>query len=74
VGIHDRTHLRWFTRRTLLDILGDCGFAADEVRSVRRAVESRPTPLDAVARRLPGSAGELVTFQWLVRARAAATR
>jgi hypothetical protein len=29
-GLLDRTHLRWFTRVTLLELIRDCGFRLDE--------------------------------------------
>jgi 2-polyprenyl-3-methyl-5-hydroxy-6-metoxy-1,4-benzoquinol methylase len=69
-GIHDRTHLRWFTRRSVVELLEGAGLRLETLESVRRVRESRPSWLDYPARWLGGAAGELVTFQWLARARA----
>ena len=69
-GIHDRTHLRWFTRRSVVDLLESAGLRVEALESVRRVRESRPSWLDRPAQMLRGTAGELVTFQWLARARA----
>jgi 2-polyprenyl-3-methyl-5-hydroxy-6-metoxy-1,4-benzoquinol methylase len=69
-GIHDRTHLRWFTRRGLVELLENAGLRVEALESVRRVRESHASWLDFPARLLPGAAGELVTFQWLARARA----
>jgi len=69
-GIHDRTHLRWFTRRNVVDLLESAGLRVEALESVRRVRESRPSWLDRPAQMLRGTAGELVTFQWLARARA----
>jgi 2-polyprenyl-3-methyl-5-hydroxy-6-metoxy-1,4-benzoquinol methylase len=71
-GIHDRTHLRWFTRRSVVELLEDAGLHVEAVESVRRVRESRPSWLDHVAPMLRGWAGELVTLQWVARARAPA--
>jgi 2-polyprenyl-3-methyl-5-hydroxy-6-metoxy-1,4-benzoquinol methylase len=68
-GIHDRTHLRWFTRRSVVELLEDAGLEVELITSVRRVREARPSWMDAPARLLPGFLGELVTFQWLARAR-----
>jgi 2-polyprenyl-3-methyl-5-hydroxy-6-metoxy-1,4-benzoquinol methylase len=69
-GIHDRTHLRWFTRRSVVELLENAGLRVEALESVRRVRESRASWLDRPARMLGGAAGELVTFQWLARARA----
>jgi len=68
-GIHDRTHLRWFTRRSVVELLEGAGLEVELITPVRRAHEARPSWMDAPARLLPGALGELVTFQWLARAR-----
>lgn len=68
-GIHDRTHLRFFTRRSVVDLLGSTELEPERIVGVPRLREGRPSPLDAAGRLLPGAAGELVTFQWLVVAR-----
>ena len=68
-GIHDRTHLRWFTRRSVVQLLEETGLRVDALESVRRVRESRPSWLDRLARMLPGPAGEFVTLQWIARGR-----
>jgi 2-polyprenyl-3-methyl-5-hydroxy-6-metoxy-1,4-benzoquinol methylase len=68
-GIHDSTHLRWFTRRSVVELLGDAGLRVEVLESLRRVRESRASWLDHLAPILRGPAGELVTFQWLARAR-----
>lgn len=71
-GIHCITHLRFFTRRTLVDLLEQQGFALDVMRAV-----SLPCPPDWAARwhATPGlqvDGGELDTYAFLFRARRAA--
>jgi SAM-dependent methyltransferase len=73
-GIHDRTHLRWFTRRSVVELLEGAGIEVEVITSVRRVREARSSWLDAPARLLPGALGELVTFQWLARGRRAGQR
>lgn len=68
-GIHDRTHLRWFTRRSVADLLEGARLQPEVMTSVRRVREARTSWMDGPARWLPGVLGELVSFQWLVRAR-----
>ena len=65
-GIHDRTHLRIFTRRSAIELLERAGLTAEVVRPVYRLAERRRSPLDGLARLVPGSMRELVTFQWLL--------
>jgi 2-polyprenyl-3-methyl-5-hydroxy-6-metoxy-1,4-benzoquinol methylase len=73
-GLLDNTHLRFFTRASLLDFLEDCGFAELEMRRVTRPVgetEIAP-PLD----RFPDLVAELSsdrdahTYQFVLRAAA----
>src|SRR5205814_634782 len=61
-GIHDRTHLRWFTRRSVVDLLENAGLGVETLESVRRVRESRASWLDYPARFLPGAAGEMLKF------------
>lgn len=70
-GIHDRTHLRFFTRRTMKKLFEDSGFAIDKIETNYRIIE-RPHPLNSIARflALPGIAGFLA-FQYLVVVRPA---
>lgn len=69
VGIHDRTHLRYFTRKDAVLLLESCGLVVEHVNAVHRVIESRPSVLDRLARLAPGAAGELLTFQWLLAGR-----
>jgi len=68
-GVHDRTHLRWFARRNVLDLFGQAGLEIVELRRNVRIVE-RPHGLNRLARfaALPGLR-DLLTFQFLVLAR-----
>jgi 2-polyprenyl-3-methyl-5-hydroxy-6-metoxy-1,4-benzoquinol methylase len=68
-GIHDRSHLRWFTRRSVIDLLEGAGLEVEHITSVRRVRESHTSWLDIPARVVPGTLGELLTFQWLARGR-----
>lgn len=68
-GIHDRTHLRWFTRRSVVELLEGAGLEVELITPVRRVREARRSWMDTPARLLPGALAELVTFQWLARAR-----
>lgn len=73
-GLLDRTHLRWFTRESLRDLLRDAGFVATAVERVRFGPWSSGLPIDPA-----GVTPELVayietdleahTFQFVVDAR-----
>lgn len=45
-GLLDRTHLRWFTRRSLRELLADVGFVATSVERVRTPFGSSNLPFD----------------------------
>lgn len=71
-GILDRTHLRFFTRKTLMDVLVDAGFQSDEVRATELQGGAVP---NAVVRALAGSGVDTSTlenegrhYQYLARA------
>ena len=71
-GLLDETHVRFFTRRTLVDLLEQQGFALDVVHAV-----PLPCPADWAARwratpGLEAGGGELDTYAFLFRARRAA--
>jgi 2-polyprenyl-3-methyl-5-hydroxy-6-metoxy-1,4-benzoquinol methylase len=70
-GIHDRTHLRFFTLRNVRELCAGAGFRIDRLSRQYRIIE-RPHRLNRVARFLviPGLRGWL-TFQYLVVARPA---
>lgn len=69
-GIHDRTHLRFFAKRNVLELFEGAGLTIDTVRTNYRIIE-RPHDLNVVAKYLavPGLRGFLA-FQYLVKARA----
>jgi 2-polyprenyl-3-methyl-5-hydroxy-6-metoxy-1,4-benzoquinol methylase len=64
VGIFDRTHLRWFARANLADLLGDTGLAVTELR------RSYLFTLNYGSRwnRLAKYCGDLGTLQFIFRA------
>jgi 2-polyprenyl-3-methyl-5-hydroxy-6-metoxy-1,4-benzoquinol methylase len=69
-GIHDRTHLRFFTRRTMIELLASAGLAVEVMTTNYRIIE-RPHDWNRFAHwcgRLPGFK-EFFAFQYLVRAR-----
>lgn len=45
-GVHDRTHLRWFAPKNLIELFESAGFVEEERRYVRRLIE-RPHPINA---------------------------
>jgi 2-polyprenyl-3-methyl-5-hydroxy-6-metoxy-1,4-benzoquinol methylase len=67
-GLHDVTHLRWFGRRDVTDLVSGAGLVMREMRRNYRIIE-RPTGWNRVARvfALPG-VRDLLTYQFLVRA------
>ena len=71
-GIHDRTHLRFFTRRNVVELFRSAGLEIESVDAKYRLVE-RPHRINRFAKyfALPGLRGFLA-FQYLVTARPAA--
>ncbi len=68
-GIHDRTHLRFFTRRSIRRLFVECGYHIEEMGAHYRWFE-RPLSVNRWARLwawLPG--GDFWAFQYLLRAR-----
>ena len=67
-GLHDSTHLRWFGRNDLDDLVRAGGLRTLEVRPTYRFVD-RPTPRNAAARRVavPGLR-RLLAYQFVVLA------
>lgn len=63
VGLFDRGHLRFFTRRTLLELVGGCGLDADGCVPARQPALAVQLP--AVAR-LPPPLRTLVAKSWAV--------
>lgn len=68
-GIHDRTHLRFFTLRNIRELFAGAGLQIVDLRRKYRLREA-PGRINRVAHwfALPGIRG-LLTFQYLVRAR-----
>ncbi len=68
-GIHDRTHLRFFARRNVTDLVEQAGLELVQLRRTYRLIE-RPHGLNRFARfaAVPGLR-DLLTFQFLVLAR-----
>lgn len=69
-GIHDRTHLRFFTRKNAIELFKDTGFHIERITANYRIVE-RPSRLNRLAPYLavPGFRS-FVAFQYLIRASA----
>lgn len=73
-GIHDKTHLRFFTRRNVLELFRSADLAVESIGAKYRLVES-PHRINRYAKylALPGLRGFLA-FQYLVTARPASGR
>lgn len=74
-GLLDRTHLRWFTRKTMLALFEDCGFAVVEgfPRIFHEPASERFLPLIAELARKAGADAETAVMdarplQYVVRA------
>ena len=67
-GIHDRTHLRFFTRKNVVELFAGAGLKIDKIETNYRLIE-RPHSANRYAKyfALPGLKGFLA-FQYLVRA------
>jgi 2-polyprenyl-3-methyl-5-hydroxy-6-metoxy-1,4-benzoquinol methylase len=63
-GVLDRGHLRFFTRRSMVELFRSCGFAVDRVRGVNPLTGSRRW-----TRLLPGSVQDTLYLQFVVVAR-----
>ncbi len=73
VGVLDRTHLRWFTRESVRELLAEVGFVATAVERVRVPYTGSKLPVrtDVIApdiKRLIDADPEAETFQWVVLA------
>ncbi|WP_306524135.1 glycosyltransferase [Dokdonella sp.] len=72
-GILDRTHLKFFTRSSMLELLAAAGFQAEVVETVTQPADGRMLPLLAAVSAAGGDVfaarEDLQVFQYLVRAR-----
>jgi 2-polyprenyl-3-methyl-5-hydroxy-6-metoxy-1,4-benzoquinol methylase len=74
-GLIDATHLRWFTRRSITELLERCGFLVTEIHRTHRTVEQtlqahRLVELPDSARELLAALGDdAATLQYILRAR-----
>ena len=73
-GLLDRTHLRWFTRASLRDLLADAGLVAEEVRRVTHPLGSSRLPVDwpshsDATKAFVLSDPEALTYQFVVKCR-----
>jgi 2-polyprenyl-3-methyl-5-hydroxy-6-metoxy-1,4-benzoquinol methylase len=67
-GIHDRTHLRFFTRSNVRDLFMQAGLTISKVRTNYRIIET-PSPFNGVAPFLAlPLLRDFLAFQYLVRA------
>jgi 2-polyprenyl-3-methyl-5-hydroxy-6-metoxy-1,4-benzoquinol methylase len=71
-GIHDRTHLRFFTRKNIEELFAGAGLVIEQIETNYRFIE-KPLKINRFARvfAIPGMR-RLLAFQYLVRARLAA--
>lgn len=70
-GIHDRTHLRFFTRADIADLMRDAGLQVEVLQANYRIIE-RPHDWNRFAHYLALPVlKEFLAFQYLVRARVA---
>lgn len=70
-GIHDRTHLRFFTKKNIVELFESTGFSIDRIEANYRIIE-RPHRLNRFARFLAISGlKSFLAFQYLIRARLA---
>ena len=74
-GLLDRTHLRWFTRQTLIELFEDSGFGIVEFGSTQMDAPQADTILRSIAALAQCSGGDAVAavndaqaFQYLLRA------
>ena len=82
IGLLDRTHLRWFTRITILEMFEQAGFRIDDFRPrvfneplrnrVLPAVETMARCLGANDEQAEQAVNDAMVFQYVVRAVAAA--
>jgi 2-polyprenyl-3-methyl-5-hydroxy-6-metoxy-1,4-benzoquinol methylase len=70
-GIHDRTHLRFFARKNVVELFKSAGLSIERMQTNYRFIE-KPLRINRLARVLavPGLRG-LLAFQYLVRGRLA---
>lgn len=64
-GILDRTHLRWFTRSTIIDLFQDTGYRIDDMQALNVNTRGKLRRLRFV---LPSLIDELLTLQYGVLA------
>lgn len=72
-GIHDSTHLRWFTRKDLESLCKHAGLRCEEVRANYRIGDSPESPFNGILRLLKPFVGfrlfsEFLAYQHIVRA------
>ena len=69
-GVHDKTHLRFFTKRNIFELFENADLSIDRIKVNYRIIE-RPHRLNRFARFLaiPGLR-DFIAFQYLIRARA----
>jgi 2-polyprenyl-3-methyl-5-hydroxy-6-metoxy-1,4-benzoquinol methylase len=65
-GLMDRTHLRWFTRSTMLEMFEDCGFVVESVAPINLSTHWAMRSLRAV---LPRFGKDVSAIQYVTIAR-----
>jgi 2-polyprenyl-3-methyl-5-hydroxy-6-metoxy-1,4-benzoquinol methylase len=69
-GILDRTHLRFFTRRTMVEMFVDCGFEVESIVPINLPMSGKRGFLRRAGM---GRLDELVALQYAIKARAKGT-
>lgn len=69
-GIHDRTHLRFFTKQNIAELFTNAGLTIDTIETNYRILE-KPSPLNRFAKFLAFPIlKDFLAFQYLIQARA----
>ena len=63
------THIRFFTRRTLVDLFEACGYRVERIDTVTFPASPEGTQKDAALAALPGACTDLTAAEFLAVAR-----
>ena len=63
VGVLDRTHLRFFTEKSIVALFDACGFRVDRIQGI---TETRKTRIRLISRLAPGLFGDIGYLQFAV--------
>ena len=62
-GVLDRTHLRFFTEKSIVSLFDECGFEVDRIQGIN---ETRKTRIRLAGRLAPGLFGDIGCLQFAV--------